>query len=196
MAQGARPSLHMPEPEAEALRAAYARAAVILEYGAGGSTVMAAEMAGKTIFAVESDTAWIARLQEWFAAHPPRSAVHMHRADIGPTREWGHPLDERAFRRWPDYPLSVWDRPDFAHPEVVLIDGRFRVACLLSVLFRITRPVTVLFDDYRDRRPYHRVEEMMRPAEMIGRMARFELSPTPVPPARLAWIMRFFTRSA
>lgn len=190
------PALHMPPAEAAALRAAYESAATILEYGAGGSTVMAAEMAGKTVFAVESDLAWIARLESWLAAHPPRAQVHLHRAEIGPTGDWGHPRHEGSFRRWPAYPLAVWDRPDFAHPDVVLIDGRFRVACLLSVLFRITRPVTVWFDDYRDRRPYHRVEDLLRPAAMVGRMARFDLRPTPVPPARLAWMLEFFTRSA
>lgn len=191
-----RPALTMPRAEAEALRAAYAGAGVILEYGAGGSTALAAEMPGKRVFTVESDPTWVARLRDWFAAEPPRAEVVLHHADIGPVRDWGHPVDESAVRRWPAYALSVWDRPDFIHPDVVLIDGRFRAACLLAVAFRIGRPVTVLFDDYGTRRHYHSVEEFLRPTAMIGRMARFELSPQPVPADRLGWIIRHFLRTA
>ena len=49
-----RPKLTLPEAEASALRAAYAAAEVVLEYGSGGSTVLAAE-AGAEVWAVESD---------------------------------------------------------------------------------------------------------------------------------------------
>ena len=58
-----RPVLTLPPAEAEALRAAYAIADVILEYGSGGSTALAAEMPGKTVFSVESDAAWLAGMQ-------------------------------------------------------------------------------------------------------------------------------------
>ena len=68
------------------------------------------------------------------------------------------------------------------------------MACWLTVLFRITRPVTVLFDDYIDRAYYHRVEDLVKPAEMIGRMARFELAPASVPADRLGWIVDAYLR--
>jgi hypothetical protein len=191
-----RPDLTLPKDAAAALGAAYAQAGVILEYGSGGSTVLAAEMPDKAIFSVESDAAWVVMMQSWFTANPPASPPHLHYADIGPTRDWGHPVDETAFRRWPGYALSVWDRPDFRHPDVVLVDGRFRVACLLTTAFRINRPVTVLFDDYAGRRHYHGVEELLRPTALIGRMARFDLVPHPVPADRLGWIMNYFTRTA
>lgn len=184
----------MPPAEAEALRAAYAGAEVILEYGAGGSTVLAGEMPGKKIFAVESDAGWITRMRGWFDGNPPVSEVVLHHADIGPTKEWGHPADESAFRRWPNYPTSVWDRADFVHPDVVLIDGRFRAACLITVALRILRPVTVLFDDYLHRKPYHKVEQMLSPVAMTGRMARFEVSPLTLPVDRLGWLLGLYLR--
>lgn len=191
-----RPELTLRPVVAAAVREAYAGAETILEYGAGGSTVLAAELPGKVVFTVESDAEWMARLEGWFDAHPPAARLTLHHADIGPTRDWGHPLDESAVKRWPGYALSVWDRKDFEHPDVVLIDGRFRVACLLATAFRISRPVTVLFDDYAPRRHYHSVEAMLRPVAMIGRMARFELAPQPVPADRLGWIIPYFLRSA
>ncbi|MGR3464619.1 hypothetical protein [Limimaricola sp.] len=195
MDQVAAPTLTLPETEARALRAGYEGAAAILEYGAGGSTAMAAEMPGKTVFSVESDKAFIADLRRWFDAHPPVATVHLHHGDIGPTARWGQPADEAAhWRRFHRYPSSVWDRDDFVHPDVVLVDGRFRAACFLTTLFRITRPVRLFFDDYAERPVYHEIERYGAPVAMHGRMAEFALDPTPIPAGDLTWILETFTR--
>jgi hypothetical protein len=119
----------------------------------------------------------------------------MHWADIGPTGKWGRPVNHKAWGRFHLYPLSVWDMPWFRHPDLILIDGRFRVGCLLTALYRIERPVTVLFDDYANRRHYvDAVETFVRPVEIVGRMARFELEPTPYPAARMAEITTLLSR--
>lgn len=189
------PELTMPPAEASWIRDAYHAAETILEYGSGGSTCLAADMPGKTIFAVESDPEWAESLAAYFAAHPPTSPVHLHQVDIGPTGPWGYPRDDSQWSRFHHYPLSVWDRADFQHPDVVLVDGRFRVACLLTVLFRASRPTAVYFDDYGDRPSYHVVERLVTPQETRGRMARFDLEPTAVPAAELSWLMDAFTRT-
>lgn len=189
-----RPQLTMPSAEAEALTAAYHAANVILEYGSGGSTVVAAELADKVIFSVESDAEWLEGMKRWFALHPPVGTVHLHHGDIGPTKAWGHPRDAASFRKWPGYAISVWDLADFLHPDLVLIDGRFRVACFLTCLLRSTRSMTVLWDDYSDRPQYHAVETLVKPVAMIGRMARFEISPMPLPVDQLAWVLDSYLR--
>ena len=189
-----RPTLTFRPVVAEAVRASYAAAAVVLEYGSGGSTVMAAEMPGKRVFSVESDAAWAANLQVYLDQQGIAAGVSLHAVDIGPTGDWGTPTDESGWRRYHHYPLTVWDRADFQHPDVVLIDGRFRAACLLATLLRITRPVTLLFDDYRDRKVYHRVEAFAKPVAMVGRMARFELEPRVFPAVDMTRIFDFFTR--
>jgi hypothetical protein len=188
-----RPVLTLPEAEAEALATAYRKAGVILEYGSGGSTVLGAEM-GKTIFSVESDAKWCARMRVWFDSQPVKGKVVLHHANIGPTKKWGMPVGSSGFRGFPGYALSIWDQPGFEHPDVVLVDGRFRPACLLAAAFRITRPVTLLFDDYAERPAYHGIEEMFRPAALHGRMAEFHLTPTPFPVERLSWVMGWFLR--
>lgn len=189
-----RPVLTLPEAEAEALRAAYGAAGVVLEYGSGGSTVLAAELAKKRIFSVESDAAWARGMEGWFAAHPPASPVVLHWVDVGPTKDWGMPVTDKGWRKYHHYPLSVWDRADFLHPDVVLVDGRFRPACLLTVLYRITRPVVVLFDDYKGRAVYHSVEKFVKPVALIGRMARFELQPRAFPIEGITRFIDYFTR--
>jgi hypothetical protein len=157
--------------------------------------VIAAELSGKTIFSVESDVKWLGGMKSYFAANPPASLPLMHHGKIGRTKAWGFPQSEEHFRKWPRYPLSIWDLPEFVHPDVVLIDGRFRAACFLTTLFRCTRPLTLLWDDYIDRPAYHEVESLLKPVEMIGRMARFDVVPMPIPADRLLWVIQTYLRA-
>ncbi|HBT02157.1 hypothetical protein K7H20_14155 [Salipiger manganoxidans] len=186
----------MPEAEAALLRDVYARARVILEYGSGGSTVLASEMRGKTVFSVESDMDWAQMMRRWFTEHPPATGteVDVIWSDIGPTKEWGHPVDDSAWRSFPDYPLQVWSLPEFRQPDVVLVDGRFREGCALATAFLTEAPLVLLFDDYGQRPQYHRVEEYLGPPQMTGRMARFEIVPQPFPVKRLLGIMKLMVR--
>jgi hypothetical protein len=192
-----RPVLTLPEQESALVRAEYAKADTILEFGSGGSTVLAAEMPGKHVYSVESDRSWARMMKRWFAANPPAdgSEVHIVWSDIGPTADWGHPADETAWSRFARYPLGIWQSKDFVHPDVVLVDGRFRVGCCLATAFSISRPVTLLFDDYTDRSRNRQVEEFLgEPQRMAGRMAQFHVEPTPIPAHRLLRIIRFMQR--
>lgn len=184
-AEPVRPVLTLPEDSAALLRAEYAQAKVIVEYGAGGSTVEAGSLAGTTVFSVESDPDWVSMMQRWFEREPPIGTVHFHSVDIGPTGPWGHPKDTKKWRNFVDYPLSVWDRPDFLHPDVVMIDGRFRVGCFIATLISIRQPTRVLFDDYGNRPHYHIVEEFSPRAYMVGRMAVFNMTPRTLGPTEL-----------
>jgi hypothetical protein len=183
-------ALTFPEAEAAFVRAQYQAASVILEYGSGGSTVMAAEL-GKTVVSVESDLDWAERLAEHLA--PISATAVVHHADIGPTGAWGVPMRPAEYAKFPGYALSVWDRPDFADPDLVLIDGRFRASCLAAVLLRARRPTTVLFDDYAKRRYYHGVEKLARKEEVVGRMARFTVTPGPIPHDMVTQVIGWFT---
>jgi hypothetical protein len=176
--------------ERRLLNTYYEAAETILEYGSGGSTVLAAKL-GKTIFSVESDRGWAERMAQHVAAISDTATVHW--ADIGPTGPWGVPKKPREFRKFHNYALSVWDRPDFQHPDLVLIDGRFRASCLVAVVLRATNPVTVLFDDYLTRHYYHGVERLARKEEMVGRMARFTVTPGAIPPEMAAEAIGWFT---
>ena len=191
-----RPELTLPEEEADAVREAYEGAGVILEYGSGGSTVLAAEMPGKRVFSVESDPAWAEMMQGWFATNPPAkgSAVDVIWADIGPTKAWGFPADDSGWARYADYPLGIWDMEGFIQPDVVLVDGRFRTGCALATALRTEKPVQLLVDDYLRRKQYHRIEEFLGKPGIIGRMAEFEVEPMAIPPARLREVIGMMTR--
>ena len=141
-------ALTFPPEVAAYVTRKYGEARMILEYGSGGSTVLAAK-AGVPVVTVESDKAWAERLATHLAGISADAKVHA--VDIGPTGNWGRPLGRDHAGRFHRYALSVWDRPDLGVPDLVLIDGRFRSACLAAVMLRATQPTTVLFDDYIDR---------------------------------------------
>ncbi|WP_135505597.1 hypothetical protein [Roseovarius aestuariivivens] len=191
-----RPELTLPDAEAARLRAAYRDARVILEYGSGGSTVLAAEMPGKTIYAVESDRDWAEMMLGWFELNPPAtgSDAQIIWVDIGPTKEWGHPRKASKHLQFARYPLAVWDMEGLQQPDVVLVDGRFRAGCVMAAAFRTAKPVTVFVDDYKQRKAYHRVEEFVGPPTMTGRLAEFRVAPMLPDPARLLDIVEMMTR--
>ena len=188
------PVLTFPPEESEIVRTLYSSANVILEYGSGGSTVLAAQSTAKAVFSVESDRDWTDNLQKYLDWHHPGSKVRLHHVDIGPTKQWGWPQTEAAWRQFHHYPISVWDRNDFTHPDVVLIDGRFRPACFVTTALRITKPVIVLWDDYLDRDIYHEIERWVKPTSYHGRMARFDLTPRTLESSDFSWVMKQFTR--
>ena len=68
----------MPEAEINLLSEAYRDARVILEYGSGGSTRLAAAMQGKYIMSVESDCKWAQALHTELASERTVSPVSVH----------------------------------------------------------------------------------------------------------------------
>ena len=183
-----RPELTMPAAEAALLRAASA-ADVILEYGVGGSTVMAVEMAGKTITSLETDQLWVDALNGWFEQNPCKSSPDIVWANIGPTKAWGRPANDEHWNEYAKYPLEIWSLNEIPRPDVVLVDGRFRAGCVLATAFNCTQKTRVLVDDYMRRPSYHRVEKYVGAPRLVGRMAEFEITPTPIPAEHLLEII-------
>ena len=169
-----------------------------LEYGAGGSTVMAGEIGVDTIYSVESDRGFLDAVKGAVAETESNASLIDHFVDIGPTVEWGNPKDSSKAADWPLYASSIWSRileGGTPQPDLVLIDGRFRVACFLAAL-HFSRPgTTILFDDYLDRPHYHVVEKYLKPVGHYGRMAEFRTEATP-PPEAIVDLMAYSTTFA
>ena len=182
--------LPFPPEEASLVRKCYAQASCILEYGSGGATLLAAEL-GKRTICVENDKDRAMQLAARLAGFG--NAAQVHRVNTGPTGEDGVPLRPRFQHLFHRYPLSVWDRPDLGEPDLVLIAGRFRAACLAAVMLRAKRPTTVLFDGYAGRPHYHVVERLARKEDTVGRMARFTVTPGAIPPEKLTEVIGWFS---
>lgn len=156
-----------------------------LEYGAGGSTVLAVEMGVRRIVSVESDRGFLQAVKLAACGSEEDDRLTEHFVDVGPTAEWGNPTDRSCSPRWPAYSSTVWRRylDEQEYPDLVLIDGRFRVACFLTTLIMAQSGTTILFDDYFDRPHYHLVEKYLAPVSRAGRMAEFVTNGDALSPA-------------
>ena len=156
-----------------------ARARVYGEYGCGASTIWVATNSSALIQSVDTSAERIdhVRRSTVDAARPPR----LTHVDLGPLGKWGRPLDYAARQRIPSYLEAPWQGEP---PDLVLIDGRFRVACFLHSLLVAAPGTGLLFDDYANRAHYHLVEEFCPPLERCGRQALFEV-PASLPRERI-----------
>lgn len=146
-----------------------------LEFGAGGSTILAAKKEVVTVYSVESDLNWANATRLKAENLNTKTKIVLHYVDIGATKAWGWPADDLTKNRWPSYSQSIFIRlfREGAKPNLILIDGRFRVACFLTSLAYSSPGTRILFDDYYDRPNYHVVERFLKPASRSGRMAEF-----------------------
>ena len=165
------------------------RARFYLEFGSGASSILAAR-AGIETLSVESDARFAAVVADATRDAPHSTMIH---ADIGLTEEWGYPVltsptPERlaAWRGYTQLALdAVAKRSHF--PDLVLVDGRFRVACALAsanAALSGGHTTEILFDDYTLRRHYHAVENYLGDPAIIGRSAQFIIDPAtskPIP---------------
>lgn len=186
------PRLTLPPTEARVVTDLAGEHGNVLEYGSGGSTVLFAAVADRTVLSVESDANWVAKMAAWFQQAPAAAKLILHHQDIGPTVAWGFPANQAGLLRWPGYATAVWRRPDFVQPDVVLVDGRFRVSCVLATALFTQKPVRLFFDDYARRTYYHGIERYFPRKQLHGRMAEFLINPT-VPSAEMMsdWLPYF-----
>lgn len=143
----------MLQAERNMFRSYLGKATHYFEFGSGGSTVSAGREPGlQTIYSVESSTEWINKV----SAEVPKAK--MLYADIGPTGPFGYPSDPSTRSKWPAYSGAWGRRESGVQPDLVLVDGRFRVACILTVLLESEgwNP-TVIVHDFWDRPHYHEV---------------------------------------
>lgn len=171
-----RPRLTFPSDVAAFVEERYRSASCILEYGSGGSTVLAAELPNKEVFSVESDQAWAERLSEFFRQYDGvQSRPTIFHVDIGETGKWGYPVNKKMQHVFPGYSCAIWEEMS-VNPDLILIDGRFRVSCFLISVALAKKGALVLFDDFVGRAEYDVILKYCEPISFVGRMAEFRMS--------------------
>jgi hypothetical protein len=151
-----------------------------LEYGSGGSTILAAAL-NKPFVSVDTDRMFIESLRRKIGSMT--ATQHLLHADIGLIGPWGIPFPAgkpslQRLNKWKAYPKTPWPVIDHQdnYPDLVLIDGRFRVATALTCCIHLSGCSTaqILVDDYADRPSYHVIEKHANLVRMLGRMAVFQ----------------------
>ena len=186
------PELNLLPEETEMLAQVYAGASRILEYGVGGTTVLAARSTDAELLSIECDEDAASRMTGYLEkADLLTDQVRIHWEYIGPTKKWGYPADQSRWRRYPEYALAPWESFKF-RPDVVTINGRFRLACFAATMMFCKAPTTVLFADYANRDAYHAVSQFVKPSKVSGRMAKFVVEPSKVKGKEFSTLVRWF----
>ena len=165
----------MPPEAVARLTEALRTSSCYLEYGSGGSTVLAASLNVAPLIAVESDKEWQKLVRNRLGGDSDQRFL-LH-ADIGPTKSLGYPVSTEHWGKFHTYPMMPWDlcRARGLAPDLVLVDGRFRVACFLATILFARPGCVILFDDYAERPFYHLAARFAASPRMVGRMAEFRV---------------------
>lgn len=161
---------HMTRLEQDTLARHIRSVQFLLEFGCGGSTILAGALGIPRIVSVDSDKSWLSKVAD--TPELQNSNFLPIYVDIGPTGAWGNPSDNGQALKWPGYYTSVWSHVSQG-PDAVLIDGRFRVACVLYSLLQCDKHSLYIIHDFWDRDYYHCVLEFLECIERVDSLGIF-----------------------
>jgi hypothetical protein len=163
------------------------------EYGAGGSTAMACVCGVQRITSVETSVDFCASIidRHRLRKYIDTGRLRLRHVDIGDTVQWGFPKAPPADHRIEAYLAEVEDSGD---ADLMLIDGRYRVAAAASAYLAAGRDTTIVIHDYTSRAYYHRVREFLELVESVEELAVFR--PVPGKSEVATAIRREFFRDA
>jgi hypothetical protein len=168
----------MTQGELDLFRTLVSRATNYVEFGAGGSTCVAAPLVKRSIISVDSSEEWLQKVGEICAAEPSWIQPTLLYVDIGPLGAWGKPIDEDTKDRWPSYHEKVWDIPGASEADLYMVDGRFRVACFMQCLLRAQPGATIAVHDFTLRPDYAIISQVADQIASSGTLAVFRKSPS------------------
>lgn len=178
---------HMDPPEIEKLKQLMQGAKTYIEYGCGGSTKLATNYVD-TIISVENDGRFCKALKQSFADNDNGKQIIINHVSLGPSGKWGHPVftfNTPAYKRRRDEYVSIlWDKLRgvkgmSAEPDLILIDGRFRVACALYSLMQLSKDsqTTFFFHDFNTRPVHHGLKDYVEVIDNVESAFIFKKDP-------------------
>ena len=169
--------VHMSQNEVACYSRLLASARSVVEYGSGGSTLLALRLSTGPVYSVESDGEWLAKLRELPAIGEAEASgrLTLRHAFIGPTKKWGRPIDQSGRGGWPGYVTAPWN--DECEADLILVDGRFRVACILQAVLMGEPHTRIVAHDFWNRPRYHAALEFVEKEEAVDTLAVFRRRP-------------------
>jgi hypothetical protein len=153
--------LHLFDGETALMDRILGDSTCVLEFGPGNCALRALALGAKNAVVVDPDLTWITKFQghadvkHWIVD----GALRVLHANIGPVDEWGNPTDPYTRNIWPDYIARGWSSIESAglQPDLILLDGRLRVAGGLSALCAMHgAPFKLALHDAGPKRPYYK----------------------------------------
>jgi len=169
----------MTEAELNLLKKQMQESTNYLEFGAGASTKIAVTLKNiKIIDSVESDKSFVTKNllgNQNITQAINENRLTFHFIDIGPFEKWSYPTDYSNKHLWPNYSLGIYNRKrDY---DLVLVDGRFRVSCILNSILNTPDDSKILAHDFWNRPYYFAVLEFLEIVEKAGTLGLFEKKP-------------------
>jgi hypothetical protein len=164
----------MDEEGLSFFKTAIANSTCFLEYGCGGSTVYALNTENiKTIISVDTSKEWVEKVGQYVQSK--ETNLLLNHCDLGVVGDWGRPVNRDQSQSFWRYMVTPWQvaRSKGLIPDIVLVDGRFRVASFLYSLICARLGTLIMFDDYLNREDYFVVEKFCQLKEKHGRMGVF-----------------------
>ena len=142
---------------------------IYFEYGVGDSTTWVLENTSSRIISVDTDKKWINKVD----ISKRKKRIDIYWINLGEIENWGRPKTYEYRKYFINYISCVWTFKFKA--DVILIDGRFRVASFLFSLINAKEGSIIIFDDYKNRPHYHVIEEVLEVHKYCGRQAVFRV---------------------
>tara|TARA_Y100000591_G_C21756673_1_gene657759 strand:- start:319 stop:867 length:549 start_codon:yes stop_codon:yes gene_type:complete len=141
-----------------------------LEFGSGGSTLEANKYINN-ISSIETDNKWIEKIKK---INNKINFIYINIDCI-----WWEYVSWNNNQKLPsdkqkEYWIKYSNLKINFKPDLILIDGRFRVASLLNLYNQIDNNTIILFHDYTTRKQYHIVELFYDKIECINTLQVFK----------------------
>lgn len=149
-----------------------------LEFGLGGSTIFTLLHSNANIVSVDTNKKWIRFMEGYrLIKRSLGDRLVIHYVDIGPTKNWGYPVDEEKAENFYKFSSSVFQLRQINDVDTILVDGRFRVACVLQSVLQCgeNKGLKILIHDYSFREEYHVVEKYLDLVEKVQSLYVFEI---------------------
>jgi hypothetical protein len=149
----------------------YRRANSVFEWGLGESTLIAKVVQVPRYVGIDSDPHYVNTTR--VAVKAPHFRFLL--ADVGETEDWGYPQQILAKNFWSYYVAPLFAEPDSF--DVYLVDGRYRMACLLTAFLHAARyghsdPIVLVHDC--DRAHYHVADSLLEKMESGGLLCQYK----------------------
>ena len=106
--------------------------------------------------------------------NPRVKFVHI---DIGKTKEWGYPQDDSKKDCHPLYSQQIFtllSKDEIKDIDTYFVDGRFRVACILSILLHCNKNAIIIIHDFWNRECYHIVLDFLEFVDRVETLGVFK----------------------
>ena len=163
----------MKAQEKELLYEGFKNSHTYFEIGSGASTFQAIKY-GLKVISIESDRGWYNKMKEIF---PLECDINYILIDFGTEFNLGYPVNTTSNETMYQYTHQY--KHEF-QADMILIDGRFRVACALNILPLIDNTTYVYIHDF-ERKTYHFVlkyYETIEQANTLVKLRKKDCCPT------------------